>query len=166
MEGDAVPDARDRDRDIRRLAAFRDEIQFESQMLSGRLGAYLSSQSFLVIAYASTMNAGWAQPGVFVLLVSLPLALLGFVLSLDALRSIRTSYGVIQRWHDRQNALLEGHGHLADYWPTDHAGDQPPRDPTLERRFREGTLFAIRSPWIFGVAWIYLAGVAVWLYLR
>lgn len=155
-----------RSQDIKRLAAFRKEIQFESQMLSGRLGAYLSSHSFLVIAYASTMNAGWAQPGIFVLLVSLPLALLGFVLSLDALRSIRTSYGVIQRWHDRQNALLEQHGHLADYWPTDHGEDEPPHDPTLGRRFREGTLFAIRSPWIFGIAWIYLAGVAVRLYWR
>lgn len=161
-----MQDTNARDENIKRLAAFRGEIQFESQMLSGRLGAYLSSQSFLVIAYASTMNAGWAQPGVFVLLVSLPLALLGFVLSLDALRSIRTSYGVIQRWHDRQNALLEQHGHLADYWPTEHGADEPPRDPTLGRRFREGTLFAIRSPWIFGIAWIYLAGVAVWLYLR
>lgn len=153
-----------RSEDIKRLAAFRNEIQFESQMLSGRLGAYLSSQSFLVIAYASTLTAGWAKPGAFVLLVSLPLALLGFVLSLDALRSIRTSYGVIQRWHDRQNALLEQHGHLADYWPTEHGADEPPRDPTLGQRFHEGTLFAIRSPWIFGTAWIYLAGVAVWLY--
>ncbi|GGF75095.1 hypothetical protein GCM10011402_29710 [Paracoccus acridae] len=155
-----------RNENIKRLTAFRNEIQFESQMLSGRLGAYLSSQSFLVIAYASTMNAGWTKPGIFVLLVSLPLALLGFVLSLDALRSIRTSYGVIQRWHDRQNALLEQHGDLADYWPTEHGKDEPPRDPTLSRRFHEGTLLAIHSPWIFGIAWIYLAGVAVWLYLR
>ncbi|WP_146038690.1 hypothetical protein [Paracoccus sp. SY] len=86
-----------RNENIKRLTAFRNEIQFESQMLSGRLGAYLSSQSFLVIACASTMNAGWTKPGIFVLLVSLPPALLVFVLSLDALRSVPTSYGVIQR---------------------------------------------------------------------
>ena len=155
-----------RGENIRRLGTFRGEIQFESQMLSSRLGAYLSSQSFLIIAYASTMNAGWAKPGVFMLLVSLPLTLLGFVLSLDALRAIKSSYGVIQRWHDRQNALLEQHADLADYWPTHHREDEPPRDPTLSRRFHEGSLFAIRSPWIFGIVWIYLAGVSVWLFLR
>lgn len=98
------------------------------------------------------MNAAWTRPGIFVLLVSLPLALLGFVVSLDALRSIRTSYGVIQRWHDRQNALLEQHGDLTEYWPIEHGEDEPPCDPTLSRRFYEGTLLAIRSPWTFGIA--------------
>lgn len=155
-----------RSENIKRLSTFRSEIQFESQMLSSRLGAYLSSQSFLIIAYASSMNAGWSKPGPFVLLVPFPMALLGIVLSLDALRAIRSSYGVIQRWNDRQNTLLEQHGYLADYWPTQHGEDKPPRDPTLSRRFREGTLFAIRSPWIFGITWIYLAGVAIWLFLR
>lgn len=155
-----------RSENIERLKAFRTEIRFESEMLSGRLGAYLSSQSFLIIAYASSMNAGWAQPGLFVLLVPFPMALLGIVLSLDALRSIRSSYAVIQRWHERQNALLEQHGYLTSYWPTQHRSDEPPHDPTLGRRFREGTLFAIRSPWIFGVTWVYLAGVSLWLFLR
>ena len=42
-----------RSENIKRLSTFRSEIQFESQMLSSRLGAYLSSQSFLIIAYAS-----------------------------------------------------------------------------------------------------------------
>jgi hypothetical protein len=107
-----------RSENIKRLSTFRSEIQFESQMLSSRLGAYLSSQSFLIIAYASYMNDGWSKPGPFVLLVPFPMALLGIVLSLDALRAIRSSYGVIQQWNDRQNTLLEQHGYLADYWPT------------------------------------------------
>lgn len=159
-------DDANRSENIKRLGSFRSEIQFESQMLSSRLSAYLSSQSFLVIAYASSMNAGWSKPGLFVLLVPFPMALLGIVLSLDALRAIKSSYGVIQRWNDRQNALLEQHGDLADYWPTQHDDDKPPRDPTLGRQFREGALFAIRSPWIFGTAWVYLAAVAIWLFLR
>lgn len=150
----------------KRLSAFRSEIQFESQMLSSRLGAYLSSQSFLIIAYASSMNAGWSKPGLFVLLVPFPMALLGIVLSMDALRSIRSSYWVIERWNERQNALLEQDRDLANYWPTQHGEDEPPRDPTLSHRFREGTLFAVRSPWIFGITWVYLAGVAIWLFLR
>jgi hypothetical protein len=102
-----------RSENIKHLSTFRSEIRFKSQMLSSRLG----SQSFLIVAYASYMNDGWSKPGPFVLLVPFPMALLGIVLSLDALRAIRSSYGVIQQWNDRQNMLLEQHGYLADYCP-------------------------------------------------
>lgn len=150
----------------RQLLTYRSEIQFESQMLASRLNAYLSSQSFLIIAFASSMNAGWSKPGIFILLVPLPMALLGIVLSIDAWRSIRSSYGVIQRWHERQNSLLEQHLNLSFYWPTEHGEDEAPHDPTLSRRFYEGSRFAKRSPWIFGAMWLYLGCVTLWLYLR
>lgn len=148
-----------------RLNSFRREIQFENQMLSSNLGAYLSSQSFLIIAYASSMNAGWSKPGVIILLIPLPLALLGFVLSIDALRSIRSSYSVIERWHERQNTLLEQNINLTNYWPTQHGEDEAPHDPTLSSRFYEASRFAKRSPWIFGTAWVYLALLSIWLFL-
>ena len=140
----------------RRFARYRQEIHFEAQMLSSRLGEYLSAQSFLIIAYASSISAGWSKPGIFLLLVPFPMTLLGLVLSIDAQRSIRASYEVIDRWHDRQNVLMEEKQDLASYWPTRRVAQDTPVDPNLKTTFYRGSRFATRSPWIFMVTWIYL----------
>ena len=39
------------------LKFYRAEIRFESELLTARLNALLSSQSFLVIAYATSMSS-------------------------------------------------------------------------------------------------------------
>ncbi|MDB6452611.1 RipA family octameric membrane protein [Falsirhodobacter sp. 20TX0035] len=149
----------------RRLAGYRQEIHFEGQMLSSRLGEYLSAQSFLIIAYASSMSAGWSKPGIFLLLVPLPMTLLGLVLSIDAQRSIKSSYQVIDRWHDRQNELMAEKHDLSSYWPTRSDHKDAPIDPTLKTTFYQGTRFATRTPWIFIVTWIYLASVSIGLFV-
>ncbi|WP_435170374.1 RipA family octameric membrane protein [Falsirhodobacter sp. 1013] len=155
----------DHEENGRRLSVYRQEIHFESQMLSSRLGEYLSAQSFLIIAYASSMSAGWSKPGIFLLLVPLPMTLLGLVLSIDAQRSIKSSYQVIDRWHDRQNALMAQKRDLASYWPTQNDDEDAPSDPTLKSNFYRGSRFATRSPWIFIVTWIYLATVSIGLFV-
>jgi hypothetical protein len=64
---------------LRRLDFYRAEVRHEFNLLSSRLNAYITSQSFLVIAFAlsmSNMNPRWPSP----LRVMLPtaLAILGF----------------------------------------------------------------------------------------
>ena len=47
-----------------RLDFYRREIQYETSLLSNRTNAYLTAQSFLVIAFASSManlNPEWAS---------------------------------------------------------------------------------------------------------
>src|SRR5690606_34965542 len=65
-----------------RLAFYRSEIHFESLLLADRTTSYLSSQSFLIIAFASSMantNPEWGA--VFRLVVPAILAVLGMVTS-------------------------------------------------------------------------------------
>jgi hypothetical protein len=150
---------------IKQLEAIRAEIKFESQMLSSRLSAYLSSQSFLIIAYGSSMASGWSKPGIFTLLVPLPLTILGLVLSMDAWKSLKVSMRVIEDWHGRQNELLGKHSDLAAFWPSEHSEGEF-YDPALITRFQQGSSFAKRSPWIFAVTWVYFALIAATLYLR
>lgn len=150
---------------LKKLELYRGEIHFESQMLSSSLSAYLSCQSFLMIAFGSSVAVGWSEPGVFTLLIPFPLTLLGIVLSLAAWLSIRTTFGVIDQWHGRQNELLENYQELAPYWPTQREENESMRDPTLSRRFYEGSRFTQQSPWIFGIMWVYLLLVTLWLFL-
>ena len=61
-----------------RLNFYRSEIHFESTLLASRTSGYLSSQSFLMIAFASSMantNPDWGS--LFRLVVPSILALLG-----------------------------------------------------------------------------------------
>lgn len=149
---------------LKKLELYRGEIHFENQMLSSSLGAYLSCQSFLMIAFGSSVAVGWSEPGIFTLLIPFPMTVLGIVLSVAAWLSIRASSSVIDQWHGRQNELLENYLDLEPYWPTQHEENESPRDPTLSRRFYEGSRFTQQSPWIFGAMWIYLLFVTLWLY--
>ncbi len=68
-----------------RLDFYRREIHYETTNLSNRTNAYLSAQSFLVIAYASSManmNPEWGV--MFTLVVPPMLALLGLLSTLFA----------------------------------------------------------------------------------
>lgn len=68
-----------------RLDFYRREIHYETTNLSNRTNAYLSAQSFLVIAYASSManmNTEWGA--MFTLVVPPMLALLGLLSTLFA----------------------------------------------------------------------------------
>lgn len=96
-----------------RLNFYRSEIHFESTLLASRTSGYLSSQSFLIIAFASSMantNPEWGS--LFRLVVPTVLALLGLITSLHAIPGIRASYDVIERWHIKQADLLQTEGHV------------------------------------------------------
>ena len=90
-----------------RLDFYRREIQYETGLLAGRTNAYLSAQSFLVIAYASSMantNDTWGE--LFTLVVPALLALLGVVSSLHAWPGIKASAAIIGHWRYKQEHLL------------------------------------------------------------
>ena len=148
--------------DLDLLQHIRSEVRFESDLLSNRLNAFISSQSFLVIAYASAMKGAFGQwRNGFTLLFPPALALLGLVLSLQARPGIRAAYAVIERWHARQVELFARAPELGAY-RSDEAGDGRGGRGRggSDEQLRQGVRFALHAPGIFGVAWRYL-GTAV-----
>jgi len=144
------------------LAFYRSEIRFETETVGARLNALLSSQSFLVIAYATSVNIG-GQPQALFGLRLLPhiLCVLGFAITLMAAPGIRAAYRVIAKWESKQRALHERHGHLATHTLTTTV------DETLEsgRLVRQGSFFARHVPALFLFAWIVLFVLATAIFV-
>lgn len=155
------------DGDADLLKFYRSEIHFQSTLLSGRLNAFISSQSFHVIAYASATSGligQWGEP--FALLFPPVVALLGLVLALQAWPGIKAAYDVIEEWRQRQDALLAASPELSRY--DLHAtarGPDAPQPNIANRHFRQGALFARHAPWIFALAWCYFGVLPVILAL-
>ena len=81
-----------------RLDFYRREIQYETSILANRTDAYLAAQSFLVIAFVSSMgnlNQSWGE--MFTLMVPAFLALLGVLSTLNAWPGIRAAFRIINR---------------------------------------------------------------------
>lgn len=161
--GEAPEPARDAifDTPKARLDFYRQEIQYETTLLSNRTNAYLSAQSFLVIAYASSManlNPEWGKT--FTLVIPPILALLGIVSSMHAWPGIRAAYDIIDHWHFKQNQLLRADPVMG------MAYDDSPlfsEHEAQEKGFRQSLLFSVRTPWIFTVFWVVLGVFSVWL---
>jgi hypothetical protein len=139
------------------LNFYRSEIQFESGMLSGRLNAFMTSQSFILIAYGSSMGALVGQWDLaFTLLFPPSLALLGLVLALQTLPGIRAAYRVIEEWHEKQRRLLAEQPELEAYFRMAFKEPDSGRlRPSMQTRFRQETIFTRHSPWILSVVWCY-----------
>jgi hypothetical protein len=147
-----------------RLDFYRHEIQYETSLLSNRTNAYLSAQSFLVIAYASSManlNPEWGR--VFTLVVPPILALLGLVSSAHAWPGIRAAYEIIDHWQFKQYQLLRAEPAMG------MAYDDSPlfsKYEGQEKGYRQSLLFSMRTPWIFSVFWVVLGVFSLWLHVR
>ena len=75
---------------LEKLRFYRAEIQHEFNLLSNRVNAYITSQSFLVVGFAlamSNLNPHWGS--LFRLIFPLALALLGIAPSIQAWPGIR-----------------------------------------------------------------------------
>ena len=151
---------------IELLRFYRSEIKYQSDLLSSRLSSLLTSQSFLLIAYASAMSGligHWKDP--FTLVFPPVLAVLGLVLSLQAWPGIRAGYAVIGLWYQKERQLLTGDNDLNefDYLPApDETGDEP--DEWLHKRSREGALFTRQAPLMFTLAWCYFVALPFVMY--
>lgn len=134
------------------LKFYRAEIRFESELAGERLNVLLSSQSFLVIAYASSMSASnGAWRAWFPHLLPPSLALLGIVLTLCAWPGVRAAHAVVERWRDKERELL-GRCPALHQW-TLMSDDDGRRDVSIRRR--EGALFARRAPLALLVGWCF-----------
>ena len=152
------------------LARYRSEIRFESELLSNRLDSFMSSQSFLLIAYASALGAAhgeWRHP--FTLVLPPALAVLGLVLALYARPGIRAAYAEIRLWQEQERELLGRDPHLSRFLGPSVPEGAPTATgaeagPEMDVRFRQGSLFALRAPAIFVVAWSYFVALPFLLY--
>lgn len=144
-----------------RLDFYRREIQYETSILANRTDAYLAAQSFLVIAFVSSMgnlNPEWGK--MFTLLVPPFLALLGVLSSLNAWPGIRAAYRIIEHWQLKQSHLLRSvpmMGLVYDESPLFSEAE------TSRDGHRKSLLFSLRTPWIFLSFWVVLGGYAVYI---
>ena len=148
-----------------RLNFYRSEIHFESTLLASRTSGYLSSQSFLMIAFASSMantNPDWGS--LFRLVVPSVLALLGLLTSLHAIPGIRASFDVIERWHHKQADLLQTEGNVGLLPNHDSALFGEGNSPPGGQRYKRTLLFSLRTPIIFGSVWALLGAFCIVLY--
>lgn len=148
------------------LSFCRSEIRYQSDLLSSRLSSLLTSQSFLLIAYASAMSGligQWQDP--FTLVFPPVLAVLGLVLSLQAWPGIRAGYAVIGLWQQKERHLLAGNSDLneLDYFPSPHGNERKP-DEWLNKRSKEGALFTRQAPLVFTIAWCYFVALPFVMY--
>lgn len=146
-----------------RLDFYRREIYNETGNLSSRTNAYLSAQSFLVIAYASSMansNPDWGP--VFTLIVPPTMALFGILSSLSAWPGIKAACDIIDHWYYKQSGLLKcdpvigpayDDSPLFSSWESSDAGQ------------RKSLIFSKRTPWMFSAFWLVLGGFAIWVQL-
>lgn len=147
-----------------RLEFYRREIHTETSNLSNRTNAYLSAQSFLVIAYSSSMantNPEWGN--LFTLVVPATLALFGILSAISAWPGIKAACDTIDHWYVKQTSLLNASpsfGHLYDDsplfsdWESSHHGQ------------RKSLRFSKRTPFLFSGFWLFLGCFAIWLNLK
>ncbi len=144
-----------------RLEFYRREIFNETSNLADRTNAYLTAQSFLLIAYASSManlNPDWGKQ--FTLVVPPTLALFGVLCSLSAWSGIKAACDIIEHWHSKQIGLLsfdpvfslkDDDNPLFSDWESSFIGQ------------RKSLSFSKRTPWLFSGLWVFLAVFALWM---
>ncbi|MBY8931981.1 MULTISPECIES: hypothetical protein [Pseudomonas] len=144
-----------------RLDFYRREIQYETSILANRTDAYLTAQSFLVIAFVSGMgnlNPEWGK--LFTLVVPAILAALGILSSLNAWPGIRAAYEIIDHWHYKQSELLRSEPVMG------LAYDESPLFSEMEsthKGYRKSLLFSMRAPWLFMGFWLVLGIYAFYI---
>ena len=152
--------------DLDKLKFCRAEIRDEYSLLSGRVSTLISSQSFLIIAYASAMNnqiAPWS--GEFRLVFPLLLSALGLVISLQSSWGIRAAMDTIALWHERQSQLVARDPSLEEYRV--HRPEVRRRDGQLvDITHARSLVFARWMPHTFGVSWLLLGLLALALHSR
>ena len=137
-----------------RLAFYRREIHHEISNLSGRTNTFLTAQSFLVIAYASSMgntNPDWGP--LFTLVVPALLALFGIFSSISAWPGIRASCDIVDHWQHKQIQLFNCEPVIGPVY------DDAPLFSAWESTYGgqgKALKFYKRSPWLFGGFWMVL----------
>ena len=141
---------------LERLEFYRSEIKMEYDLLSNRMSAYVTSQSFLCIAFATSMgnlNPHWGN--IFNFVFPLALAIIGIAASIQSHRGISAAFETIALWHLKQDNLFESEPSLDDYRLNTER-------ETIQQR---GLSFAKWSPLIFIFAWFIFGTLTIVLHL-
>ena len=150
---------------LAKLEFYRSEIKHEFGLLSGRVSAYLASQSFLVIAFVSAMgnsNPRWGT--LFTLIVPSALAMLGLALSLRAHGAIEAAVETIALWHLKQNRLFEDDPLMDDYRVQRPGASE--RGAAVDAVHRRSLAFSRMVPRIFLVAWCVFFSFALFFHFK
>ncbi len=94
-----------------RLKFYREELKYEYTLLSNRLGLFVTSQSFLVSAFA-VLSASMRYPATVWILGSV--ALLGITISLLIRIPIKLSHISLQKWLALERKLLMADSNLSE----------------------------------------------------
>lgn len=143
------------------LKFYRAEIKQEYDLLSSRVNSYVTSQSFLCIAFASSMNnlnPFWGR--LFTFIFPTVLAGLGIATSIQAYRGITAAFRTIELWHIKQNKLFEGDSALDNYHLVRLSSASDPAHP-VDIIYVRGLAFAKWSPRIFIIAWCLFGAMAI-----
>lgn len=138
------------------LAFYRQEAQYEFDVLSSKVSNFLKTQSCLIITFGLCMlnaNPQWAAK--FTLVMPVALSLFGVVLSFNALPSILSSHATLLHWQAKQGAMLRR------LPPTAMTVDGNPILPRWEERTNElarALLYARLAPIACGVFWVLVGG--------
>jgi len=120
--------------------SIRDEIKAEHSLIANRLSWYVTSQSFLVTAFAISRGNSFVW---FHWFSTLLLPVIGFVSSALIFPSILGACSTIKLWHGKQRALFTEHNEVKVAFELD-------RPQWIENR---GLLFPKMMPLLFGFAW-------------
>ena len=165
-----MPALTDAAAELAEASYMREEIKHQYSLLGARVNAYLSSQAFLVSAYAISMgNANPHFGRVFTLVFPLLLSILGIVLSLFAKEGIDGALNTIELWRTVLDAKIEADetGVLSRRFMSvqqAQSGDARNRGKLIDDIHRQSTYFSKWVAPIFGVSWIVLMGLAVLLH--
>jgi hypothetical protein len=159
------------------LKFYRSEDAHEWSILTSRIAAYITSQSFLMLSFASAMNNSNPLFGArYTLPMSLAIPVLGIVTSIHAFLGIGASCDAIRLWRIKQRKLfyIEGGADAggaiglrvdaemlpfdSGRSPLDEAPGEAEANDVIHRR---GVVLARITPWIFGVAWLFLIGLTL-----
>lgn len=150
---------------LEKLKFYRSEVKHEFELLSSRLNSYILSQSFLVTAFAISMgNPGWG--GTFRLTFPLILSTLGLATSVRTYPGIYGACKVISLWHVKQRMLLEEPGMKEFYIERPLEPSKLPGSEQVDKIHERSLSFAKLAPWLFGINWIILAALTLYLHFR
>jgi hypothetical protein len=150
---DPAPPPEPLDVKLEKLRFYREEIKHEFNLLSNRVSAYITSQSFLVTGFAlslGNLNPQWGE--LFRQVFPPMLVLLGLASSILVRPGIQGACDTIGLWHIKQDSLFENDPRMQEYRVLRCVVPCGQSDP-VDLIHRRSLLFARWAPLLFAIAW-------------
>lgn len=171
---------------MEKLQYYRQENRHEWNLLSNRVSSYITSQSFLVTAYAVSMgnqNPKWGNW--FTLIFSLIVSIIGVATSLRARPGINGAVKILKLWHKKQDRLFFQNPDEAerdrkcaseDLSMIDfndgrpmiipkHSKEEANKVESIDEIHNTSLQFATAAPWLFGISWLCFAALTIGLHV-